>query len=59
MQHLVQIKMDNGYATFSLDKDGQWTMDMQHLVQIKIDNGHATFSIDKDGRWTCKIFVNE
>ena len=38
MQHLVQINMDNGYATFSLDKDGQWTM----------DNGHATFSLDKD-----------
>jgi len=37
--------MDNGHATFTLDKDGQWTM----------DNGHATFSLDKDGQWTCNI----
>ena len=49
MQHSVQ-KIEYGHATFSLDKDGQWTMDMQHLVQIKTDSGHATFSLDKDGQ---------
>ena len=30
MQQLVQIKMDNGHATFGLDKDGQWTCNIQY-----------------------------
>ncbi len=60
MQHWVHIKIEYGHATFSLDKDGQWTCikidnGMQHLVQIKMDNEHTTFSLDKDGQWTCNI----